>query len=173
MALFSKDSGPEDGDLELSRSAEEARERVRHFHSRARQGQVGLALFGAMSLAAYRYGSLLDTLPDSLRAALGAAPPTRLVSIALAVYAFSALIYILARMMEGDLRYRGWSHLGYLGGFYFFFAYCGTLQENFWAILAAGVTILLLEFYRIWSQCQEAIRLEKQTTGFDDPENKP
>jgi hypothetical protein len=68
-------------------------------------------------MAAFRCSPLFSELPEDWRSALGPAPPVMLMSIALAVYTFSALLYILARMMDGEQKYRGWSHLGYLGGF--------------------------------------------------------
>jgi hypothetical protein len=146
----------------LSRSPEEARARIRAYSARSRLGQWGLIVFLALSMAAFRFGSLFNKLPEDWQAALGSAPPIMLMSIALAVYAFSALLYILARMMEGDRKYRGWSHLGYLGGFYLFFAYADALRDNFWAILVAGLTILGLEHFRLWSHCKEVIRRERE-----------
>lgn len=167
MAQTKWTPGHNHDELPLSRTLDEARVRIKFYSSRARLGQWGLVLFALLSLTAFEFGPLLETLPQRWRAVLGPAPPVRLISIALAVYAFSALIYILARMMEGGLVYRGWSHLGYLGGFYLFYAYAGALQENFWAVLVAGMTILGLEQYRIWSSCHEAIRQECQTFGLD------
>lgn len=167
MTWFKKNSEQKAEGLALSRTVAQAEARIQTFTTRARQGLWGLALFGCGSLAVFYYTPALDLMQGALGETLGQAPPVRLVSIALAVYAFSALIYILARMMEGDLRYRGWSHLGYLAGFYFFFAYGGALAENFWAIFAAGLTILCLEYYRLWSGCQEAIRQEQQLVGRD------
>lgn len=165
MTMFKKPLNDTDGDIALSRTLEEAQARIRYYSARARQGQWGLAIFGLISLTTYSLSPKLDEMQVLLGDTLGAAPPIRLISIALAVYAFSALIYIFARMMEGDLTYRGWPHLGYLSGFYFFFAYGGALRENFWAILVAGLTILSLEFYRLWSRCHEAIRQEKLLIG--------
>lgn len=167
MTWLRKNSEQKIEGLALSRTRGQAKARIQTFTARARQGLWGLAIFGFGSLAVFNYTPALDLIQEPLGSALGQAPPVRLVSIALAVYAFSALIYILARMMEGDLRYRGWSHLGYLGGFYFFFAYGGALAENFWAIFAAGLTILGLEYYRLRSGCQEAIRQEQQLLGRD------
>jgi hypothetical protein len=167
MAQTERTPRHKEEELPLSRTVEEARARIRCFSARARLGQWGLIIFGLLSIAAFRFGPLLETLPQHWLSVLGPAPPVRLISIALVVYAFAALIYILARMMEGGKRYRGWSHLGYLGGFYLFYAYAGALQENFWAVLAAGLTILGLEQYRLWSHCQEVIRQERQTFGLD------
>lgn len=146
----------------ISRSPEEAEARIRSYSARSRLGQWGLFAFLILSMAAFRFGSLFSQLPEYLQTILGPAPPVRLMSIALAVYAFSAMIYVLARMMEGDCKYRGWVHLGYLGGFYIFFSYAGSLHENFWAILVAGLTILGLEHFRLWSHCKELIRRERQ-----------
>jgi hypothetical protein len=146
----------------VSRNPEEARGKIRDYLGRSRRGQWGVFAFLCLSMAAFRFGPLLARLPEDVRGTLGSAPPVQLMNIALAVYAFAALVYILARMMEGDSAYRGWSHLGYLGGFYFFYAYAGALRENFWAILVAGVTIFGLEHFRHWQACREAIRRERQ-----------
>lgn len=146
----------------LSRSPQEAEARIRMYSARSRLGQWGLIAFLILSMAAFRFGPLFNELPENWRATLGPPPPVMLMSIALAVYAFSALLYILARMMEGDLKYRGWSHLGYLGGFYLFFAYADALSDNFWAILVAGLTILGLEYFRLWSHCKDAVRRERE-----------
>ena len=161
------------GEPPLSRSPREARERIHRYAALARSGLWALVAFVLMSLAALSFGPRLGRLPEGVRSVLGPAPPVRLIGIALAVYAFSALIYILARMMEGGLRYRGWPHLAYLGGFYLFFAYASALEEHFWAILVAGLTILGLEYYRLWSHCQEAIREERRLLArFDAASDK-
>jgi len=65
-------------------------------------------------------------------------------------------------MNTGSLRFRGWSHIGYLSAFYLFYYYIGLLRENFWQVFIAGLTILGLESYRIWSVCSETIGKEKK-----------
>ena len=122
----------------------------------------GLGGFLLLSLAAFKSISWFGATPQAWRQILGPSPPVRLISIALAVYAFAALIHILARMMEGGLKYRGWSHLGYTSGFYLFYGYAGGLEENFWAVFVAGLTILGLEYYRLWAHCSEAVRDERR-----------
>ena len=156
------DASTEQAETPPSRSAREARERIRGLESRCRLGLWGLAGFLVLSLAAYAADGWLPPLAPRWRALLGPAPPVRLISIALAVYAFAALLYILARMMEGGTRYRGWSHLGYTAGFYLFFGYAGALEENFWAVFAAGVTIFALEYFRLWSHCAEEVRRQRR-----------
>jgi hypothetical protein len=140
--------------------------RIKGLRGRSVQGAVGLVLFALLSLLALRTAALFPVLPAGLRRLLGASPSTDLISIALVVYSFSALILILSRMMGGDLRYRGWAHLGYLGGFYLFYLYAEALRENFWAIFAAGMTIFALEYFNLWTACQDEIRREEKLLKF-------
>jgi hypothetical protein len=104
----------------------------------------------------------LPPIPESIRESLGYSPPVTLINIALVVYTFSALTLILARMMGDSNSYRGWSHLGYLAAFYGFYYYAGELSDNFWPVFAAGLTILCLENYRVWTYCTDAIREERE-----------
>ncbi len=107
----------------------------------------------------------LPPIPDAVREFLGFSPPVTLINIALVVYTFSALALTLARMMAGSNSYRGWAHLGYLGAFYGFYYYAGELKSNFWPVFAAGLTILCLENYRVWTYCTDAIREEREKLG--------
>lgn len=145
-----------------NRSPEQARQRMRALSARCRLGQWGLFLFLLLSLLAFRAIPWFAAMPPSWRRVLGPPPPVRLISIALAIYAFAALIHILARMMEGGTRYRGWSHVGYTCGFYLFYGYAGGLADNFWAVFVAGLTILGLEYYRLWTHCNEALTRERR-----------
>ncbi|MEJ2200770.1 MAG: menaquinol oxidoreductase [Desulfuromonadaceae bacterium] len=141
---------------------QEVLKEIRRLNRLSNQGLWGLAIFILISLGAQRNFDFLPPISEEVRAVLGAAPPIKLVSIALVVYSFSALILILSRMMGGSETYRGWSHLGYLSGFYIFYYYGNALAENFWAVFAAGATILSLEYYQIWTFCSEAMKTEKQ-----------
>jgi hypothetical protein len=80
----------------------------------------------------------------------------------LLLYIFSAIILILSRMMSGSGKYGGIGHVGYLTGFYFFYHFSGKLPENFWAVFAAGVTVLGLESYHLWIYCSEEITRERE-----------
>lgn len=121
-----------------------------------------MALFFLISLGAALGFRFLPPISAETRQFLGISPPPTLISIALIVYAFSALVLTLGRMNTGSVRFRGWSHIGYLSAFYLFYYYAGLLRENFWPVFIAGLTILGLEDYRIWSVCSEAIRKEKK-----------
>ncbi|KIH76226.1 hypothetical protein SAMN05660860_00180 [Geoalkalibacter ferrihydriticus] len=140
----------------------DAQARIQHLQVLSRRGLWGLAVFLLMSLAAFGHETLLPQISPGVRSALGSAPPTNFISIALVVYSFSALVLILSRMSSGEGKYKGWSHLGYLFGFYAFYYYGEALGTNFWAVFAAGITIMSLEYYQMWSFCSESIAKEKE-----------
>ena len=85
-----------------------------------------------------------------------------LINGALIVYTFAAIVLILSRMTLGRGEYTGFLHVLYLAGFYGFYHFAGALEENFWAVFAAGVTILGLESYHVWTHCRERIRAEEK-----------
>ena len=110
---------------------------------------------------------LLPVLSESVRRFLGAAPPSNLISVALVIYAFSALTIILARIAQGSGAYKGWSQLFYITAFYIFFGFAGTLRETYWAIFLSGLLIMGLENYLVRTWVSEEImkeerRLEKE-----------
>ncbi|MDO3377393.1 menaquinol oxidoreductase [Geoalkalibacter halelectricus] len=140
----------------------EARVRIRRLQALSRRGLWGLAVFLLISLVAFTHDTLLPPISPGVRSFLGGSPPTNLISIALVVYSFSALVLILSRMSSGEGKYRGWSHIGYLSGFYAFYFYGEALDANFWAVFAAGFTIMSLEHYQMWSFCSESIANEKE-----------
>ena len=121
-----------------------------------------MGLFFLVSLGAAVNFRFFPPISEEVREFMGVSPSPSLISIALIVYAFSALILILGHMNTGPRRFRGWSHIGYLSAFYLFYYYTGTLRDNFWPVFIAGLTILGLENYRVWSGCSEAIREEKK-----------
>jgi len=131
---------------------------IRSLQKQASRGLWLLVLFMLCSLLAYSRFELLPSLSPSARAFLGPPPPAHLISAALFVYIFSAIILILGRMMEGRNTRGGWQHLGYLLVFYGFYHVSGELEEHFWAVFATGVTVLALEGYRVWTSCGELIR---------------
>ncbi|MGE4342872.1 MAG: menaquinol oxidoreductase [Geoalkalibacter sp.] len=152
----------ENSDIAPAKTREQGLERIRKLQSVSRRGLWGLAIFLGISMVALPQAGVLPTISRNVREMLGAAPPTNLISIALVVYSFSALVLILSRIGSGNGSYRGWSHLGYLSAFYAFYYYADALDSNFWAIFAAGFTILSLEHYHIWTFCRENIRKEKE-----------
>lgn len=126
------------------------------------------ALFLLLSIAALSDFAFFPSLPEQIKAALGRPPSVNMISAVLLLYVFSAIILILARMMSGSGRYGGVSHVGYLAGFYIFYHFSGKLPENFWAVFAAGATVLGLESYHLWIYCSEEIDREQEVLAFLD-----
>ncbi len=127
-----------------------------------------MTLFFLISFGAAVNFRFLPPISEQAKHLLGEAPPPTLISVGLIVYAFSALILILGRMNTGSVRFRGWSHIGYLSAFYLFYYYTGLLRGNFWSVFIAGLTILGLEGYRVWSACSESIKKEKEILAILD-----
>ena len=134
---------------------------IRKLKARANRGLIHIAAFIAISIFAVQNLNTLQTVPERIRHLLGTSPTAIMISALLIIYIFSAILMTLSRMTTGSGSYSGLSHVGYLTGFYLFYYFSGSLTENFWAVFAAGMTILGLEAYHIWAWCREEIRREK------------
>jgi len=142
---------------------DQALAQIRRLEARSGHGLWALALFLSVSIVA-RFGvPRLPSLPPDVREALGVAPSAGLISVALIVYVFSAIILVLSRMTLGHRPSAGFLHVAYLTVFYLFYHFAGAAGENFWAVFSAGVTILALCCYHLRVHCQEAIRQERET----------
>lgn len=109
------------------------------------QGIAGLLVFLLLSAAALWGMEFQTSVPHEVRSFLGAAPPVLLINIALVVYFSCALIQILPRTLESHFRYKGWSHIAYLSGFYFFYFFAQALVSNLPALFAIGIILLTFE----------------------------
>ena len=127
--------------------------RLRRFSNR---GLWALALFLLVCILV-GYGVLPLLLPERVVAALGRPPSPWAISLLLVVYTFFAIILSLSRFMDGIAHRSSFSHVGYLTAFFLFYHGARALDDNFWAVVGAGMTILGVESYRIWSFCNEAI----------------
>lgn len=145
--------------------APENTEKIRRLKARSSHGLYAMAFFIAISIGALHNFSFVPPLPADLRAALGAPPSANMISTALLLYAFSAIILILSRMMSGSGSFSGMAHVLYLSVFYLFYHLGNVLEDNIWAVFAAGITILGLESYHIWTFCNEEIRKEQETAA--------
>lgn len=137
-----------------------ARERILRLRNMGNRGLWAIALFLTVSIAALNQFSFLPVLPEKLKDLLGAPPPTIMISGLLILYSFSSLVLILARMIGDSISHGGFYHVAYLTGFYFFYNLAGSLEDNFWAVFAAGATILSLEGYHLWTWCSRQINSE-------------
>jgi hypothetical protein len=59
--------------------------------------------------------------------------------------------------MAGIEHRSSFCHVGYVTCFYLFYHFAKALDDNYWAVFGAGITILAVESYRIWSYCSETI----------------
>ncbi len=146
----------------LAERIRSCRESIRSLERRAYGGLHVLSAFILLSIGATLDFSFLPTFPPVIRKGMGGAPPAGFISIALAVYVFSASTLSLSRMMEGSDRTGGIAHLAYLGGFFFFYHASGDLDGHFWAVFAGGTTVLVLESYQRWHYCREEIQKERE-----------
>jgi hypothetical protein len=124
-------------------------------------GLAGMVLFLLISLGAYYQFSMFPDLSEEAWEFLGAPPPVEMISLALVVYSFSAIILILGRMTNDRGGYRGLMHAGFFAGFYTFYHLSGGLPDNFWATFFAGLSVLGLENYLLWMRTNSAILREK------------
>lgn len=147
----------------LKKMQEDSLDNIRRLKTRASRGLFSLAIFMTISIGAVRDFDFLPSFPPHFRALLGRPPSSNMISAALMLYSFSAIILILSRMMSGASTNTGIAHVGYLSGFFFFYHFAGAMEENFWAVFAAGVTILALESYHTWTRCTEEIKKEEES----------
>ncbi len=140
-------------------------EKIRQLKARSGRTLYAVALFIALSIGAMRDFDFLPSFSPRVHEFLGDAPSAAMISALLLLYSFSAIILILSRMMSGTGNFSGFSHVAYLAGFYFFYHFAGAMAENFWAVFAAGMTILGLECYRIWTRYREEIKNVEEMAG--------
>lgn len=126
------------------------------------RGVLALSLFLTVCILAWWDFSFLPS-PEAVTAVLGRPPSSRIISIALLVYSFSAIILSLCRMAQGIEHKSSFCHVGYLSVFFLFYYCTKSLEQNYWAVFAAGITILGVEGYRIWAFCSEAsVKIQDQ-----------
>jgi hypothetical protein len=136
------------------------------------RGVVALALFLVVSIFAWQ-GFIFLPAPDAVTAYLGKPPSARIISIVLLIYTFSALILSLSRMTIGIEHKSSFCHVGFLTAFFLFYYFGKSLEENYWAVLGAGITILGVESYRIWTFCAEGISRKKEDIEYVTRTGKP
>lgn len=135
--------------------------RIRRLERVSGNGLWSMLLFLIVSFAAYNGFSILPDLSDDVRKILGASPPVELIGLALVIYAFSGIVRTLASMSRNVKPYMGLMHAAFFTGFYTFYHLSGALQDNFWAIFFAGISVMGLENYYLWTYSSEAIRKEQ------------
>ena len=135
--------------------------RIRRLERASGNGLWAMVLFLSISFAAFNGFSVIPDLSDEARKMLGASPPVEMISLALVVYAFSSIVRTLARMSRNVKPYMGLMHAAFFAAFYTFYHLAGALQDNFWAVFFAGISVMGLENFYIWSHSNEAVRKER------------
>ena len=143
--------------------------RLNRFSTR---GILALSLFLVVSILAWWGFSFLPA-PDTVTAILGKPPSARIISIALLIYTFSAIILSLSRMTTGIEHRSSFSHVGYLTAFFLFYYFGKSLEENYWAVFGSGITILGVESYRIWTYCAEGISKNREDIEYVTRTGRP
>lgn len=139
------------------------RESIRQLHARSYRGIWAIVAFACASVPVMLSEQILPPLTPEIKKMLGTPPSSNMISALLVVYAFSAILLVLGRITNASPKIVSFSHIGYLACFYAFYYFSGVLPENFWAVLATGMTILSLESYHIWSLSMAQLREEEET----------
>lgn len=136
------------------------------------RGILALALFIFVSFFAWRGFTFLPA-PDTITATLGKPPSANIVSVALLIYTFSAILLSLSRMTAAMEHRSSFSHVAYLTVFFLFYYFSKSLEENYWAVFGSGITILGVESYRIWTYCAEGISKKKDDIEYVNRTGRP
>ena len=135
--------------------------RIRRLERASGNGLWSMVLFLSVSFVAFDGFSILPDLSDDVRRMLGTPPSGEMISLALVVYAFSGIVRTLARMSRNIKPYLGLMHAAFFTAFYTFYHLSGVLQDNFWAVFFAGLSVMGLENYYLWAHSNEAVRKER------------
>jgi len=136
-------------------------ERIRQLERASGNGLWSMVLFLSVSFVAFDGFSIFPDLSNDARRMLGTPPSGQMISLALVVYAFSGIVRTLARMSRNIKPYQGLMHVAFFTAFYTFYQLSGVLQDNFWAVFFAGISVMGLENYYLWAHSNEAIRKER------------
>jgi hypothetical protein len=134
--------------------------RSRKLHALSRVGLWGVLVFTAAAIVLWQATVIWPTCPPHLRALLGASPTAEIIHSTLFVYVISALVLTGSRHPGKTERYAGWSQIGFMLPFYFFYWYADILSVNFAHLTAIGVLLLLLEHLRLSLLCRQLLHHE-------------
>jgi hypothetical protein len=137
-------------------------ERIRKLERASGNGLWSMVCFLLVSYAAFDGFSFLPELGAEMRRLLGAPPPVEMISLALVVYAFSGIVRTLARMSRNIKPFHGLMHVAFFTAFYLFYHLSGALQDNFWAVFFAGISVMGLENYYLWMHSNAALNKERE-----------
>lgn len=135
--------------------------RIQRLERASGNGLWSMVLFLSVSFFAFDGFAILPDLSNNVRKMLGSPPPGEMISLALVVYAFSSIVRTLARMSHNIKPYAGLMHAAFFTAFYTFYQLSGVLQDNFWAVFFAGISVMGLDNYYLWAHSNNAVRKER------------
>jgi hypothetical protein len=147
------------------RLTQELLQDIKRLRALSNRGLWALSLFLLICMMAWSDFPFLPP-PSTVVAKLGAPPPPYIISSVLLFYTFFAIILSLSRMTAGLEHKSSFSHVGYLTCFFLFYHFAKALDDNFWAVFGAGVTILAIESYRIWTFCRDALARKSELLDY-------
>lgn len=126
-----------------------------------------LAIFLMVSIIAFQFKdfNLFTAVSEPVRELLGYPPAAYLVSIALAVYCFSATILTLTSIANEQTPSSSWTHLGYRCAFFLFYGFSGSIAAHFAPVVLVGLCLYGLDQIHIWVYNSKAIREQKELLG--------
>jgi hypothetical protein len=145
---------------------------ISRLHRFSTRGIRALFLFSCICLLAWVAGAYFP-VPVAAQELLGKPPSARLISGALLIYTFSAIILSLCRMSAGVEHRSSFSHIGYLTAFFLIYYFAKALDGNYWAVVGSGMTILGVESYRIRTYCAERIVQKEEDREFVTRTGRP
>lgn len=143
------------------------RQQVNDLHALSRRGLWEILLFvlisiGTLSLKEF---NLFGSVSEPVRQLLGYPPPAYLVSVALAVYCFSAMTLVLTQMANDAEPIPKWTHLGYRTVFYVFYIFSGSLANHFMAVFFVGICLYGVEQTHLLVHSNRVAHQEKELFG--------
>ena len=150
-----------------SQETEHTWERGEQGYARSRKNLWGLIIFLLISIDAYsfRHINLFEISSEPIRQLLGTPPPAFLISLALAVYCFSAVLMSLTSIAKGIRPSPSWKHLFYRTIFYLFYSFCGALAAHHLPVLLIGLFLYGLEQVHVWVYNAKAVEQHKELLG--------
>ncbi|SHJ06197.1 hypothetical protein SAMN02745165_01449 [Malonomonas rubra DSM 5091] len=134
---------------------------------RTHNNLCALATFLIVSIIAFQFKdfNLFTSVSEPVRELLGYPPAPYLVSIALAVYGFSATVLTLTSIANEHAPASSWKHLGYRAAFFLFYSFSGSIAAHFVPVVLVGLSLYALDQLHIWFYNAKAVQEQKELLG--------
>lgn len=152
---------------QITKTGQQVWERTDQRSNRMQGNLWALTIFLLISIIAFYFKdfNIFEAASEPVRQLLGYPPAAYLVSIALAVYCFSAAILILTSIANEHQPTSSWKHLGYRSAFYLFYAFSGSIAAHFAPVLLVGLCLYGLDQCHIWAYNSKAVQEQKELLG--------